>query len=80
MTSTLKVLGEIISEIMECDVAPKPEDLLVDDLGMASIDFVELNVAIEKKFGISLAGNFFDQSVTMAGLVRAIDDAPRKAA
>jgi acyl carrier protein len=46
-------LNKIFEELFEIDPALlKPEALFVEDLGMDSLDAVDLIVAIEKEFGV----------------------------
>ena len=52
--STKKHLEQIIQEIMETEDPIDINSSLSNDVGMQSIDFVELSVAIEKKIGISI--------------------------
>lgn len=65
VTEKLKVL---IADIMEFDESIEDDANLVNDLGMASIDFVELAVAIEKKFGVPVPIEVFSQVATVRSL------------
>jgi acyl carrier protein len=49
----IAALNKIFEELFEIDPALlKPEALFVEDLGMDSLDAVDLIVAIEKEFGV----------------------------
>ncbi|MBU0676086.1 MAG: acyl carrier protein [Proteobacteria bacterium] len=61
---------EVIAEEFELDpVALTPEATLYDDLGLDSLDAVDMVVALEKKFGVKLANEESIRSVrTMADI------------
>jgi acyl carrier protein len=61
-------LKGVISAIMELDEPLNDSDSLVNDIGMASIDFVELIVAIEKEFGITIDNDAFSAPMTIRSL------------
>lgn len=44
---------EVIAEIMETDNEIKPEDRLIEDIGLVSIGYVELVVELEEAFDIA---------------------------
>lgn len=68
MTHASEKLKLIISDIMELDEPIDDTTDLVNDIGMASIDFVELTVAIEKAFGVSVPNEVFSRTVTVHSL------------
>ncbi len=63
--SIAKKLEKIIQEIMEIDDPISIDSSLSNDVGMQSIDFVELSVAIEKEFGINLPFEEFTGNPTI---------------
>ena len=55
MASTFETVATIISET--CDIPRekiKPESHALDDLGIDSLDFLDIAFAIDKKFGIKM--------------------------
>ena len=75
MSGTTKKLQDMITTIMEPDDEVKPEDLLTDNIGMASIDYVELAVAIEKDFGVVVSQAFLAKGISLEELVQYVDGA-----
>jgi len=63
--STFDVIAEIISETcnLERD-AIKPESNVIDDLGVDSLDFLDVTFAIDKKFGINLPVERWTQEIS----------------
>ena len=52
---TFKEVAEVISEVSDIDVSEiKPESHTIDDLGIDSLDFLDITYAIDKRFGIKL--------------------------
>jgi acyl carrier protein len=66
----IEELKQIIAVVMELDPGQPIEDDadLINDLGMASIDFVELTVAIEKKFGVPVPIEVLSDTSTVYAL------------
>ncbi|MBU0480813.1 MAG: DUF1493 family protein [Proteobacteria bacterium] len=59
---------EVIAEEFELDPAQlTPEATLYDDLGLDSLDAVDLVVALEKSFGVKLANEEAIKSVRTMG-------------
>lgn len=52
----LKVNGFLIDEFELEEDQVKPEALLIDDLEIESLDFVDIAVVIEKDFGFKVKG------------------------
>ena len=55
MSSTFDTVANIIAET--CDIPRetiKPESHAIDDLGIDSLDFLDVTFAIDKKFGIKM--------------------------
>lgn len=77
MSDTQKKLQDIITTIMELDDEVRSETLLTDDLGMASIDFVELSVAIENTFRVPVPQDFLVKGVRFEELVQYVEGALR---
>ena len=83
--STFDAIAEIIAETcnLERDTI-KPESNAIDDLGIDSLDFLDVTFAIDKKFGISLPIERWTQEISegkaktedyfvLGNLVKAID-------
>jgi acyl carrier protein len=64
MPSTFDTVASIIAET--CDIPPsdiKPESHAMDDLGIDSLDFLDIAFAIDKAFGIKLPIEEWTQEV-----------------
>ena len=65
MSSTFDTVATIIAET--CDDVPreniKPESHAIDDLGIDSLDFLDIAFAIDKSFGIKLPIERWTQEV-----------------
>ena len=64
MPSTFETVANIIAET--CDIPPdtiKPESHAIDDLGIDSLDFLDIAFAIDKAFGIKLPLEQWTQEV-----------------
>lgn len=68
MDSITEKLKVTIADIMEWDEPIDDHADLVSDLGMASIDFVELTVAIEKKFEVTVPIEVLSTATTVDSL------------
>lgn len=75
MSDTSKKLQDMITTIMELDDEVRPETLLTDDLGMASIDFVELSVVIEKTFKVPVPQDFLVKGICFEELLQYVEGA-----
>lgn len=56
-----------------------PEARLVEDLGLDSLDAVELAIAVERRFGIDVAEEEVAQLKTVADVIGLIEDRRRSA-
>lgn len=55
MTATFDKVADIIAETSEIDRETiKPESHTIDDLGIDSLDFLDIVFAIDKEFGIKI--------------------------
>ena len=64
MSSTYDTVAKIISET--CDIEPEkitPESHAIDDLGIDSLDFLDIAFAIDKAFGIKMPLEQWTQEV-----------------
>ena len=53
----IKIINTFLVEEFEIDENKlKPEALLKDDLGLESLDFVDIAVVVEKEFGFKVKG------------------------
>ncbi len=52
---TFKAVAEVIAEVSDIEIEEiKPESHTIDDLGIDSLDFLDITYAIDKRFGIKL--------------------------
>ncbi|MCK5639900.1 MAG: acyl carrier protein [Gammaproteobacteria bacterium] len=78
MSSTFEKLSRILNEDMHWPKPGeeiKPETNLIDDLGMDSLDAVELVMAVEEEFGIEVPDNVAETCITVQDCVKTIDAA-----
>ena len=55
MSDTFKTVAEVIAEVSDIDVGEiKPESHTINDLGIDSLDFLDITYAIDKRFGIKM--------------------------
>ena len=55
MSSTFETVAGIIAEVSSIDRAKiRPEAHTIDDLGIDSLDFLDIAFAIDKRFGIKM--------------------------
>ena len=72
---TFEKVKEIIVETISCDEEKVTmEAKLADDLGADSLDAVELNMALEEAFEISISDEDLMSCVTVADIVNHIDN------
>ena len=50
-----------------------PDSRLVDDLGMDSLDAVELAIATERQFGLSISDEQVSKLVTVADIMKLVE-------
>lgn len=71
---TFEKVKEIIVDSIGCDEGKIDMEVsLVDDLGMDSLDAVELNMALEEAFDISIPDDVLASFVTVEDVVNYID-------
>lgn len=71
---TFDKVVEIIVENLGVNVEEvKPESKLIEDLGADSLDAVELSMALEDEFGITIEDEEFAGLVTVEDVVNYID-------
>jgi acyl carrier protein len=79
MTTADKVKGVVVDQLGgQLWVDPsevKPEANLFDDLGCDSLDHVELIMAAEEEFGISISDDVAEKIITVQGLTDAVNAA-----
>ncbi len=64
MTSTFDTVAKVISETSEIPIDEiKPEAHAMDDLGIDSLDFLDIVFALDKKFGIKIPLEQWTQEV-----------------
>lgn len=67
---TFEKVREIIVETLSCDLEDvKIDASLADDLGADSLDAVELNLALEDAFGISIPDEALEEMKTVRSIV-----------
>ncbi len=55
MSNTFSAVADIISEVCNIERARiRPESHTIDDLGIDSLDFLDVTFAIDKRFGIKM--------------------------
>ncbi len=65
----------VIAETISCDVSTlAPEASLQDDLGIDSLDAVEINMALEDKFGISISDEELMALKTVGDIVNVVKE------
>jgi acyl carrier protein len=73
--NTFEIVKSAFVDHLELDPALVcPESLIVDDLGADSLDAVELIMALEEYFDISIDEVGIDELKTIADIVKVIDD------
>ena len=73
---TFEKVKEVIVDTISCDEeAVTMEAKLIDDLGADSLDAVELSMALEEAFEITIADEEVAKFVTVADIVNHIDSA-----
>ncbi len=66
---------EVIVDTLGCDEADVTmEATLSDDLGADSLDAVELNMALEEEFGISIADEKLKELKTVADVIACVEE------
>jgi acyl carrier protein len=64
MSSTFDVVAQVIHETSDIPLADiKPEAHAIDDLGIDSLDFLDIVFALDKKFGIKIPLEAWTQEV-----------------
>jgi acyl carrier protein len=64
MSSTFDIVAKVISETSDVPVENiKPEAHAIDDLGIDSLDFLDIVFALDKKFGIKIPLEQWTQEV-----------------
>lgn len=55
MSDTFQAVAEVIAEVSDIDAGDiKPDSHTVNDLGIDSLDFLDITYAINKQFGINM--------------------------
>ena len=64
MSSTFDIVAQVIAETSDVPMADiKPEAHAIDDLGIDSLDFLDIVFALDKKFGIKIPLEQWTQEV-----------------
>jgi acyl carrier protein len=64
MSSTFDIVAQVIAETSDVPLADiKPEAHAIDDLGIDSLDFLDIVFALDKKFGIKIPLEKWTQEV-----------------
>lgn len=66
------LIQSLVQDIMEMDDVPETEAHLANAIGVASIDFVELSVALERAFSITVPEDLFTRHHTIQALAQYI--------
>ncbi len=71
----LQEISAVIADTINCDVATITEaSSLQDDLGIDSLDAVELNMALEDKFGISISDDELAALKTVGDILKVVSE------
>lgn len=73
MTMLEAVTNLIVDEFGVDRGLVKPESQLVDDLGLDSLDAVELVMAVEEQFGIEVPDEDAEKITTVDGIVKYLE-------
>jgi acyl carrier protein len=72
--NTFEVVRQALAEQLRIDSATiKPESLIADDLGADSLDAVELILALEERYGISIEVDDAEGLKTVNNVVELLD-------
>ncbi len=70
----LEQICEVIADTLSCDVDSLTEATnLSDDLGMDSVDAVELNMALEDKFDIKISDEELAELKTIGDIIEVVN-------
>ncbi len=73
-TNLFETIQAVIAEQLEIDVSQvTPEAKLVKDLGVDSLDIVELIMALEERFGIEIPDEQAEKIVNVGDVMRYIE-------
>lgn len=71
---TFEKVREIVVETLSCDLEDvKLESSLAEDLNTDSLDAVELNLALEDAFGISIPDEALEEMKTIRSIVEYVE-------
>lgn len=71
---TFEKVREIVVETLSCDLEDvKLESSLAEDLNADSLDAVELNLALEDAFGISIPDEALEEMKTIRSIVEYVE-------
>jgi acyl carrier protein len=74
MGRTLETIKEVLADYRKIDIATiKDEYNLTEDLGLDSLDSVELVIKLEEQFDVELSDNELEGIRSISGLADAID-------
>lgn len=65
--NVLLFFKEKFNEIKDLDEDSINRDIQIEELGLDSLDFVEIQVGVKKKFNISLSPELFEGQITTIG-------------
>lgn len=70
----LEKLKEIIAENIGCEIEDiKVESRLIDDLDADSLDIVELTMAIEDEFNVSISDKELEEILTVSDILKKLE-------
>jgi len=67
--NTAQFLRDAILELTDVDEADLEPELLLTDIGLDSLDYVEIQVGIKKNFGVSV-----DPDLFLSGKIKTLGD------
>lgn len=67
-------LREIVADIKDLDTDEIEENTLIKNLNFDSLDFVELQVTVKKKYDFTINSDFFKDNTTFIDMCNYIDN------
>jgi acyl carrier protein len=65
--SVFKFLRDLIVEMKDSEPDDIGTQTTIDDLGLDSLDYVEIQVGVKRQFGVALAPTLFERQIKTIG-------------
>lgn len=73
--STEEKIKDIVVELTGCDASKlMPDAKFIDDIGVDSLDAVEIIMGVEEEFGVEIPDEAAEKLMTVGALTRYIDE------